>query len=411
MKKILSWILIACIIVLVTLLWIFQPWKEKPGKQVNRSATASVSLENVVHTILATGKVMPQVGAEVNVGTRISGRVEKLYVNVGDAVTKGQIIAKIEKEDLDAAKAEKEAEVALIAVKLETLKREGPQEIAQKEAELVEQKAKLEFVRCKLGRDDQLLKKAFISREKWEETSSDFKVAQAQYEVARRKLQLATTRYDEGLKQLAAELVRSRASLKNALVKLSYSAIYTPLSGVVGSVSTREGETVAAGLSAPTFVTIVDLKRLQLDAYVDEVDIGRIKVGQEGFFSVDAFPDQEFQGRVTAIYPQAVIQNDVVTYDCIITIDTPYAGLLRPQMTATVTIIVENKENVLVLPVNAVKRRAGKSVVWRRQGDRIEELSVTTGWQDDTRVEILSGLSQGDVVFMAPPQDFKQPKE
>jgi multidrug resistance efflux pump len=395
------------VIIILTFLWVWQPWGEDPEQPRKGPATTKVLLQSVVHTILATGKVMPQVGAEVNVGSRVSGRLDKLYVNVGDAVVKEQIIAEIEKEDLEATKAEKEAEVALIEARLRTLKREGPQEIAQKEAELAERKAKLKFARRKLGRDDQLLDKALISNEEWEESSSDFKVAQAQHEAARRGLQLANTRIDEGLKQLDAELLRVRASLKNALVKLSYAQIRAPLSGVVGSVSTHEGETVAAGLSAPTFVTIVDLTRLQLDAYVDEVDIGRIKVGQKGFFSVDAFPGKEFQGRVTAIYPQAVIQNDVVTYDCIISIDTPYAGLLRPKMTATVTIIVENKENVLVLPVGTVKRRAGKDVVWRRRGDRIEEVSVTTGWQDDTRVEILSGLSQGEVILTSPPKDFK----
>lgn len=395
----------------MTFLWVWQPWGIDPQKTRKDPATTSVAQESVVCTILATGKVMPQVMAEVNVGTRVSGRLEKLHVSVGDSVVKGQIIAEIEKEDLEATTAEKEADVALIEARLRTLEREGPQEIAQKEAELAERKAKLEFVQCKLDRDDQLLKKALISNEEWEESSSNCKVAQAQYEVARRELQLTHTRTDEGLKQLAAELHRAKASLKNARVKLSYAIIRTPLTGVVGSVATREGETVAAGLSAPTFVTIVDLNRLQLDAYVDEVDIGRVKVGQKGFFSVDAFPDKDFQGRVTAIYPQAVIQNDVVTYDCIISIDTPYAGLLRPQMTATVTIRVENRENVLVLPVSAVKRRAGQNVVWRWRGNRIEAVSVITGWQDDTRVEILSGLSEGEVVLTVPPKDLKQPKE
>ncbi len=400
--------MITCVIVLMTVIWIWQPWRAVPKKTHSGPAATRVSLENVVHTILATGKVMPQVGAEVKVGTRISGRLEKLYVNVGDTVKKGQIIAEIEKEELEATKSEKEAEVALIVARLEALKREGPQEIAQKEAELAERKARLEFVRGKLSRDDQLLKKALISNENWEEVSSDYKAAQAQYDVAQRKLQLANTSFDEGLKQLAAELRRAQASHKNALVKLSYAAIHAPLSGVVGSVSTREGETVAAGLSAPTFVTIVDLKRLQLDAYVDEVDIGKVEVGQKAFFSVDAFPNKEFHGRVTAIYPQAVIQNDVVTYDCIISIDTHYDGLLRPQMTATVSIMVANRENVLVLPVGAVKHRAGQNMVLRRNGDRIEEVSVTTGWQDDTRIEILSGLSEGEIVLLSQPTDFKQ---
>ena len=407
MKKRFSWILISSVVVVLAVIWVWQFWAENTPKALLQPITTRVSLENVVSTILATGKVMPQVGAEVNVGARISGRLEQLHVNVGDSVVEGQVIATIEKEDLEAVKAEKEADVTLVEARLAALKKAGPQEIAQAEAEMAEHKARFEFVRCRLGRDDELQGKALISKEDWEETSSDFKVARAQYEVARRGLQLVNTRYVEGMRQLDAELSRARASLRNAHVKLSYAVIRAPLSGVVGSVSTREGETVAAGLSAPTFVTIVDLKRLQLDAFVDEVDIGRVRVGQKGFFSVDAFPHREFHGQVTAIYPQAVIQDNVVTYDCIISIDTPYAGLLRPQMTANVTILDENRENVLVLPVGAVKRRGGRNVVWRK-GDRVEEVLVSTGWQDDARVEILSGLSEGDEILLSPPMGLKE---
>jgi len=400
-------ILILSLIILAAVIFVWRPWAANVPKALQSPATAKASLQSVVSTVLATGKVMPQVGAEVNVGTRISGRLEQLHVNVGDSVAKGQVIGEIEKEDLEAMTAEKEADVTLIEARLVALEKEGPQEIAQAEAEMAERRAQLEFVRCRLERDDQLLGKTLISKEDWEQTSSDFKVAQARYEVVRRGFQLANTRYGEGMRQLAAELSHARASLRNARVKLSYAVIRAPLSGVVGSVSTREGETVAAGLNAPTFVTIVDLQRLQLDAYVDEVDIGRIKVGQKGLFSVDAFPDREFHGRVTAIYPQAVIQDNVVTYDCIISIDTPYDGLLRPQMTANVTIMVENRENVLVLPVRAVKRRAGKSVVYRT-GERVKEVLVTTGWQDDALVEITSGLSAGEEVLLSLPKGLKK---
>lgn len=407
MGKRLFWVLILGFTMATAVIFVWRPWKADTTNALQRPAAATASLETVVSTVLATGKVMPQVGAEVNVGARISGRLEKLNVNVGDSVVKGQVIAEIEKEDLEAMKAVEEAEVSLIEVKLAALKMEGPQAIAQAEAEMTEQKARFEFVKCKLGRDDQLFGKSLISKEDWEEASSDFKMARARYEVARRGLQLAKTRYEEEMRQLAAELSRARASLRNAQVKLSYAVIRAPLSGVVGSVSTREGETVAAGLSAPTFVTIVDLKRLQLDAYVDEVDIGRIKVGQKGLFSVDAFPDREFHGRVTAIYPQAVIQDNVVTYDCIIGIETPYAGFLRPQMTANVTIMVENRENVLVLPVSAVKRRAGKPMVFRPENPE-KEVPVSTGWQDDSLVEITSGLSEGETVLLLPPGGTKR---
>jgi multidrug efflux pump subunit AcrA (membrane-fusion protein) len=99
-----------------------------------------------------------------------------------------------------------------------------------------------------------------------------------------------------------------------------------------------------------------------------------------------------------------VIQENVITYDCIVSIGTEYTGLLRPEMTATVTIEVENRENVLVLPVQAVKRRVGKSVVFKKIGERIEEIRVKTGWQDESLVEILSGISEGDEVLLKRPK-------
>ena len=250
--------------------------------------------------------------------------------------------------------------------------------------------------------------KSLISKEDWEEASSDFKMAQARYEVARRGLQNWP---EPGMK-------RRRGSWPRTAVP--YPGIPSKRAGEIvlcgdpdaafrcGGLRLHPGgRNRRRGAQRPTFVTIVDLKRLQLDAYVDEVDIGRIKVGQKGVFSVDAFPDREFQGRVTAIYPQAVIQDNVVTYDCIVSIDTPYAGLLRPQMTANVMIMVENRENVLVLPVSAVKRRAGKRVVFRPENPE-EEVPVSTGWQDDSLVEITSGLSEGETVLLLPPGGTKK---
>ena len=408
MKKRLLWLFILILMISGVVFYVWWPWKaEAPARNDHQPNTAKATCQNIHATVLATGKVMPQVGAEVNVGTRISGRLERLHVNIGDKIVKGQIIAEIEKEDLEATTTEREADVKLFKVKLNALKEKGPREIARAEAELSERQASLKYARAELDRLEQLLGKGAIGKQTWDQAIKQFEVTDAQTEVARKNLQLTRTDYIEGIKQIETELVRAEASLKNALVKLSYAVIKAPISGVIASVSTREGETVAAGLNAPTFVTILDLERLQLNASVDEVDIGRIKVGQEGFFTVDAYPAKEFEGQVNAIYPQAVIQDNVVTYDCVLSIKTPYVGLLRPQMTANVTIIVESRKDVLVLPVKAVKRRSGKSVVYQKMGNRINTVTVITGWQDESLIEITSGLSAGDVVLLTPPDSIK----
>ena len=174
------------------------------------------------------------------------------------------------------------------------------------------------------------------------------------------------------------------------------------MSGVVASVSTQQGETVTSGSAAaqaPTFVTIIDLSRLQVDAYVDETDIGKVRVGQEATFSVDAFPDKEFNGKVTAIYPKALIQQNVVTYDVVIAIENR-EGLLRPDMTTNTTITVAKREKVLAIPNQAVRREDGDRVVFVQEEDRLVRRSVKTGWKDKNFTEVLTGLKEGERVVV-----------
>jgi RND family efflux transporter MFP subunit len=172
---------------------------------------------------------------------------------------------------------------------------------------------------------------------------------------------------------------------------------------VIASVSTEEGETVAAGMQAPTFVTIIDLERLQVDAYVDEVDIGKVQVGQRAAFTVDAFPATEFEGEVSAIYPKAVIQDNVVNYDVVVDIETPYHGRLRPEMTASVTIFLEKREDVLAVPAKAVQRERGKNVVYVLADGRAEPREIKAGWRDDQWIEVATGLREGETVLLEAP--------
>jgi macrolide-specific efflux system membrane fusion protein len=141
-----------------------------------------------------------------------------------------------------------------------------------------------------------------------------------------------------------------------------------------------------------------------VDTFVDEVDIGKVKVGQKATFTVDSFPSREFNGKVVAIYPKAVIQENVVNYDVVVEITDPYDGLLRPEMTASVTIQLDARENVLAVPVKAVKRERGKSVVYvRSSAGSAQPREVKVGWKDSQWVEIVSGLEEGQTVLLETP--------
>jgi ABC-type multidrug transport system fused ATPase/permease subunit len=191
-----------------------------------------------------------------------------------------------------------------------------------------------------------------------------------------------------------AKLKQAEAEYRYADLQLGYTKIFSPIDGVVASISTREGETVAAGFLAPTFVTIIDLNQLELWAYVDETDIGRIQNGQSVSFTVDTYPGESFEGKVETIYPKAEIQNNVVNYVTVVKIATAKDRILRPEMTATAQIFIQLKENVLVLPKNAVQMENEKMSVTILDNGRMEKRHILTGISDKKYYEVLSGVSE-----------------
>jgi RND family efflux transporter MFP subunit len=377
-----------------------------------------VKLADLPAQVQATGTVTPRVGAEVKVGPRVSGRLERLLVKVGDSVKKGAVLAVVESLDLQAG-------------------------VQRADANLREAEAALAYAQSNFARQQALVKDGIISAD--------------QLDVNRKALDSAH-----------AQVKNAKAALDQARINLSYATVSAPISGTVASVSTQEGETVAASLSAPTFVTLVDLNRLEVDAFVDEVDIGRVKVGQAATFTVDAYPDKVFEGKVEAIYPQAVIQDNVVNYPVIIRIDgargaaleaekngpsekrgegdgrpeggegrrgpglaprgegrpehpgarppeaasapgvpapapvlEPYEGLLRPQMTASVSILLDTLRGALVIPIRAVKRESGQAFVLVKEGEKTARRPVSLGRESGDMVQVKSGLSAGDRVLVS----------
>ncbi|HLB37353.1 MAG TPA: efflux RND transporter periplasmic adaptor subunit [Gemmatimonadales bacterium] len=334
----------------------------------DQPASARVIRRDFSATVLATGAVRPEVGAEVKVGARIPGKVVRLHANVGDPVVRGQVIAELEKDDLLAAVDRARAEVAVA------------------DARVVDAEARARLAELDFERQSELLEAQVTSQQEKDQAAKEREVAQAAVLLAQKQLE------------------SQRAAVREAEVRLSYATIQAPIAGVIGSISTQEGETVATGFSAPTFVTIIDLDRLQVDAFVDEVDIGKVEPGQSGTFTVDAFPGRDFEGRVTAIYPKAVIQDNVVNYDVVLSITTPYHGLLRPEMTASVALLLGARTGVLAIPAQAVKRVDGRTVVYlSRDGGGFDVREIRVGWKDGEWLEVTDGLAEGDRILLDPP--------
>lgn len=373
---------------------------EGRGSQAGEAgATATAAIRPFASSVTAIGVVRPQIGAEVRVGSRVSGRVQRLRANIGARVEAGEVVAELEAEALDALIAQRRAELDMAESRLQELEQSLPHEVEQAAAELARAEATAAAAAAEWERYERLLERGVATRAEWDAAQERHLVAASQLEAARTAVRLLNTAKAEQRVQAQAERDRGRAELTSARIERSYTEIRAPIAGIVASVSTQEGETVAAGLNAPTFLTIVDLDRLQVDAYVDEVDIGRVALGQRATFTVDAYPADDFAGRVTAIYPSATVQDNVVKYIVAVTIDGRYAGRLRPEMTASVRIALEEK-TALGIPLRAVQREAGRNVVHVVRGRSTEAREVRLGWREGAWVEVLAGLEEGDEVLL-----------
>jgi multidrug efflux pump subunit AcrA (membrane-fusion protein) len=374
------------------------------SRDTSASTGAPVQLVPVARRTLssnvqATGQVRARTGAEVKVGARISGRVERLFANVGDRVKQGAPIARLDDRDLRARAARAAADVAAAKAQLALVRRGArPEEIAEVAAVLSQAEAEEHLAEAQARRSGALVEKGFVGQEDSDRTQRDLAVARAKSAGARSRLELARRRFvDEDVAVAEARVQQAEATLAEAQALVSFATLTAPIDGVIAQVSTQAGETVSAGMAAPTFVTLIDLERLEVAVYVDEMDVGRVRVGQKATFTVDAFPGEEFAGTVTAIYPRAVIQSNVVNYITTVAIENP-DGKLKPDMTANVTVSLDERKGVLAVPDRALRRERGRTVVDVASGAAVEAREVKVGLRGGGMAEIVSGLAEGERV-------------
>ena len=272
--------------------WRGSYWNSAPV-DASPPAAATPQVRKVDPTVTATGSVRLKVGTEVRVGSQLSGIVTKLNVTVGSHINKGDSIAEIDSAGLQARIRQARAQVQIDEVTVNKSERD-------------------------LERSQQLFSSGLVPRKEVED-------GQAALDAA------------------AARLGKSREDLAVVEVDLAYVKIRAPISGTVASVSTQEGETVAASFASPTFVTIIEDNALELVAMVDETDIANVKPSNPVSFTVETYPAREFTGRVTRISPKATILSGVVNYEVGISIDKGGGKILKPDMTANVSIKTGNR--------------------------------------------------------------------
>ena len=357
-KKI--WMAVGAVAVIAIVVWALSGGKKEEEVTFE---SAKVERQNIHTTITATGTIEPV--TSVTVGTQVSGIVSKLYVDYNSVVKKGQVIAELDRTNLTS-------------------------ELNRAKAELTSAQSTLSYETANFQRYQTLFNKGLVS-------ANDYESAKLSYEKARQTVNSA------------------RESVQKAQTNLGYATITSPIDGVVLSKSVEEGQTVAASFNTPELFNIAqDLTDMRVIANIDEADIGGVKEGQRVTFTVDAFPDDKFEGTVTQVRQEATTTSNVVTYEVVI--GAPNKDLkLKPGLTANVTIYTLEKNDVLAVPSKALRfmpnealLKKGEQIedvdapqkVWTMEGNTLKAHKVETGITNGMLTEIISGISEGTEVLV-----------
>ena len=356
MKKISKiWWAAGAIIIIAIIVWLFSGGKEE--KQISFSFEKAAPA-NIQIGVTATGTIEPV--TSVTVGTQVSGIVSRIYVDYNSVVKKGQVIAELDKTNLTS-------------------------ELNTAKANLASAQSSLNYETDNYKRYKTQYSKGLVSADEYES---------------------AKLSYDKALQTVVSQ----KEQLTKAQTNLGYATITSPIDGVVLSKAVEEGQTVAASFNTPELFSIAkDLKDMRVIADIDEADIGEVKEGENVKFTVDAFPNDTFEGVVTQVRQEATTTNNVVTYEVVIS--APNADLkLKPGLTANVTIFTAEKNNVLSVPSKALRYTPtvetigkkykiqdcnGKNKVWTLEGNVLKAHAVQIGISDGSHTEIISGISNG----------------
>ncbi|HUK24167.1 MAG TPA: efflux RND transporter periplasmic adaptor subunit [Terriglobales bacterium] len=365
------------------------------GTKIDPSKLAKVERGDLAKSVVATGKVEPITKVEIK--SKASGIVKKLYVDYGDRVKKGQLLAQLDKVEIEAQVAQSKA--ALQAAQANLTSSQADWQRAKVDAE---------------GPDVPLLKRAYeraLGMAKAGVVSqSDLDDAQKNYQLALNKQNVAkaqVTVLRAKIAQAQAEVAQDQANLDQAEEQLSYTDIVAPIDGLVLSRDVEVGDAVSSilvlGSSATLVMTLGDTSQVYVKGKVDESDIGKVYLGQPARIKVESFKDKTFYGKVTKISPMGVEKDNVTTFEVRVSINNP-GGELKAEMTANAEIILEEHNNVLQIPEGALiydkDKKSYVDIPDPRAKDGMKKIAVNIGISNGAKTEVLSGLKQGDEVVL-----------
>jgi multidrug efflux pump subunit AcrA (membrane-fusion protein) len=380
-------------------------------------ATATVARGNIFQAVAATGKVTSNL--DVDIKCKASGEIITLPFDISQPVKKGDLL--VELDPVDENRNVRQAEVALASskAKLEQAKQNliiAEQNLAtaklRADANLAAAKVKAKDTRTKADRRKELLEQNLTSHEDYdtaetaaEQADADVKTATAQVEELKAQEQgLEVKRQDVALAK--AEVDTDQISLDTAKQRLFYTKVISPMDGVVSALNVQKGVIVASGTGGfsggTTLMTVSDLSHIFVLASVDESDIGQVKLDSTCLVTADAFPGKRFRGKVVRIATKGVNTSNVVTFEVKIEITGENKSLLKPEMTTNCQIVSAQKDDVLIVPTQAVTRKDRRTTVATvvLPGGKQEERTVTTGLSDGDNYEITDGLAEGDTVVV-----------
>jgi HlyD family secretion protein len=365
------------------------------GASIDPNKLAKVTRGDVARSVVATGKIQPITKVEVK--SKASGIVEKLYVDINYQVHKGQQLAQLDQQEIVAQVAAQRAQLAAAEANVSSFEANIEQDKVNAAA------PDLPMYKSTLDRNLEMQKEGVVSRQALDDANRDYLAALTRRDNSKAQIGVDTAR----LKQARAQVMQAQAGLQQLEEQLSYTTIVAPMDGVILSRDVEIGDAVSSilvlGSTATLVMTEGDTTQVYVQGKVDEADIAHVYMNQPARIKVESFRDRFFQGKVTKIAPLGVEKDNVTTFEVRVSIDNP-GGELKANMTANAEILLDEHKGVLTVPENAViydnQKRASVEIPDKSQKEGKRKVSVAVGLSNGSVTEILSGLKEGDQVVL-----------
>jgi len=389
------WIWLGIGATLVVLIAAFALAKMVKGTTIDPNKLGKVTRGDVARSVVATGKIQPITKVEVK--SKASGIVEKLFVDINNVVKKGQQLAQLDQEEIQAQVAAQRAQLASAEANTFTLEANIEQDRVNAAA------PDLPMYKATLDRNLEMQKEGIVSKQALDDANKDYLAALTRRDSAKAQIGVDTAK----LKQARAQVMQSQASLKQLEEQQGYTTILAPMDGVILSRDVEIGDAVSSilvlGSTATLVMTEGDTTEVYVQGKVDEADIAHVYMGQPARIKVESFRDRLFYGKVTKIAPMGVEKDNVTTFEVRVSINNP-GGELKANMTANAEIMLDEHKGVLTVPENAViydnQKNAFVQVPDKGQKDGWRKIPVKVGLSNGSLTEIVSGLKEGDQVVL-----------